>query len=310
MFGQFRSMTSASFAHASMTCSQLSSSTSRLRWPIDSTSVSTMGATRILGYAEHVGDSDRDEIRVLKRGEIREPDSVAGAIQQPGRGLQAKAGLARAARAGERDETGAGDQAAHLGELSLAANEARHLRREVVAQLRVIERPQWREDRGQAIGFELEDLLGPAEVLQPVQAEVPERGARRKRVAEQGSRREPRARSGRRARLTRYGPPGARRDRPARWPSGPPHRSGFPSGHAPSRRLARGRKPGPAASRSPRPRRRSARRTRRRRRRPGCRFPGRHAQRGRPGSAGDGRRGPAHTHHPGAEASRWNPRCQ
>ena len=42
-FGQPRSSASASFAHAPTTCSQLSSSTSRLRWPTASTSVSSTG---------------------------------------------------------------------------------------------------------------------------------------------------------------------------------------------------------------------------------------------------------------------------
>ena len=43
MFGQLRSRASASLAHASITCSQLSSSTSRARRPIASTSVLSGG---------------------------------------------------------------------------------------------------------------------------------------------------------------------------------------------------------------------------------------------------------------------------
>ena len=147
------------------------------------------GAARVLRYGKHIRDGDRDEIRVLKRGEIRKPHPVAGAIQQPGRDLERKAGLARAARAGERDQTRDGDQPVHLSELGVAADKARHLRREIIEQPRVVERPKRRESRWKAVGLELEDLLGPAEVLQPVQAEVPEGGARRQRVAEQGSRR-------------------------------------------------------------------------------------------------------------------------
>src|ERR1019366_1156412 len=101
---------------------------------------------------------------------------------QPGGDGDPGVGLARAARAGERDETRGGDKAAHFGELSVAADEARHLCREVVRQLRVVERPKWWEGRRKAVGLQLEDLLGPAEVLQPVPAEVPEAGARRHRV--------------------------------------------------------------------------------------------------------------------------------
>ena len=78
---------------------------------------------------------------------------------------------------------------AHLSKLSVAADEARHLCREVVQQLRVVQRPKRRESRRKAAGLKLEELLRPAEVLEPVEAEVPEGGAHRHRVAEQGGRR-------------------------------------------------------------------------------------------------------------------------
>ena len=77
----------------------------------------------------------------------------------------------------------------HLGEFSVAANEARRLCREVVQQLRVVERPEGWKGRRQTVGLELEDLFGPAEVLQPVEAKIPEGGAHRHRVADQGGRR-------------------------------------------------------------------------------------------------------------------------
>ena len=102
---------------------------------------------RLAVHAEHAGDGDGDEIGIVQRGEIREPHPVPGPVQQPGRGLQAEPGLARAARAGQRDQPGAAEQAAHLGELGVPADEARHLRREVVPQLRVVQRPQRRERR-------------------------------------------------------------------------------------------------------------------------------------------------------------------
>ena len=41
---------------------------------------------------------------------------------------------------------------------------------------------------GKAVGLELEDLFGPTEVLQPVEPKIPEPGAHRHRVADQGSR--------------------------------------------------------------------------------------------------------------------------
>src|ERR1019366_2050447 len=69
---------------------------------------------------------------------------------QPGGDLEPEAGLARAARAGERDETRGGDKAAHFGELSVAADEARHLCREVVQLFRVVERRKGWEGRRKA----------------------------------------------------------------------------------------------------------------------------------------------------------------
>jgi hypothetical protein len=42
---------------------------------------------------------------------------------------------------------------------------------------------------GKAVGLELEDLFGPAEVLHPVETKIPEKGAYGHRVADQGSRR-------------------------------------------------------------------------------------------------------------------------
>ena len=142
----------------------------------------------VRGDAEHVGDRDRYQVLVVQRGEIGEPDAVPRAVQQPGRDLEPEPGLARPARAGERDQAGGGDQPAYLGQLGVAADEARHLGRQVVQQFRVVKRRQRREDGRQAVGVDLEDLLGAAEVLQPVQAEVPDTGARRQRVREQGGR--------------------------------------------------------------------------------------------------------------------------
>ena len=146
------------------------------------------GQALVHWYAEHVGHGDRDEFRVLQGREVHEPYPVARAVQEPGCELEREPGLARATRAGESHQTRSGQQPAHLAELSLAADEAGHLDREVVPQLRVVQRPKWRESRRQAVRLELEDLPGPPQVLQPVQPEVRQRCARRHRVAEQGSR--------------------------------------------------------------------------------------------------------------------------
>jgi hypothetical protein len=61
--------------------------------------------------------------------------------------------------------------------------------REVVQHRRVVQRPKRRESRRKAIRLELEELFGPAEVLEPVKAEVLEGGASRHQVTEPGGRR-------------------------------------------------------------------------------------------------------------------------
>ena len=75
--------------------------------------------------------------------------------------LEREAGLAAAARAGERDQAVVGQQSATVVELALAADEAGELGRQVVGQR--VERAQRREARAGSAGMgELEDALGPA----------------------------------------------------------------------------------------------------------------------------------------------------
>jgi hypothetical protein len=103
--------------------------------------------------------------------------------------VQREPGFARPARTGQRHQPRAAHQAAHLGQLSVAADEARHLRRQVSPQPRVLQRPQRRERSRQALPLQLEDLLGPAHVLQPVQAQIPQPHAGRQRTGQQPRRR-------------------------------------------------------------------------------------------------------------------------
>ena len=132
-----------------------------------------------------------------ERGNVHEPDSVARAVEEVGCYVQGEARLARASRAGQGDEPGGGDKGADLGELLLAAYERAQRARQVVGELRVVERAQGREAHVKPLCLELEDPLGAAEVFQAVgpevfQAvgpEVLEHGARRTRVGDKGGRR-------------------------------------------------------------------------------------------------------------------------
>ena len=86
------------------------------------------GAARLLTDAEHVGHSDRDEIRVPKRSEIGKPHPITEPIYQGGGGLEREAGLARAPSARQRYQPRCGYETAHLSNFCVTADEAGHLR--------------------------------------------------------------------------------------------------------------------------------------------------------------------------------------
>jgi hypothetical protein len=68
-----------------------------------------------------------------QRGELSQPHAVWLDVDSIRGGVQGQAGLATAARAGQRHQTVLGQQAGHLGQRIAAADEARQLYRQVVA---------------------------------------------------------------------------------------------------------------------------------------------------------------------------------
>jgi hypothetical protein len=125
-----------------------------------------------LDQTERPGDPRGDERGVADRLERDEPESVLEAVGRRRGQLERQAGLAGAARAGERQQPRRREQPTRFGKLSLAPDEARQLGRQVVGP--AIEGPdRWKVGR-QAVDDELADPLGP-EVLQPVLAEAPNR---------------------------------------------------------------------------------------------------------------------------------------
>jgi hypothetical protein len=121
----------------------------------------------VLG-AERLGDRLRDEGGVAERGEPN-PEDARLVLGDEGRGgLERKAGLARAAGAGQGEQARALlDPGEHLMELALPADEGARRAREV--------RVRDRLERREAAFPELEDGNRLGDVLEPVLAEVEER---------------------------------------------------------------------------------------------------------------------------------------
>ena len=140
-------------------------------------------ACRALGDADRARDPRRDEHRVADRLERDEEHAVGEVVRGAGGQLQRQPGLARPARAGQRQETGRGQQAGRLVQLRVPTDERRELGRQVV-RVR-IERPEGREGGRQPVTLDLEDADGRAQVLEAVLPEVPERDAGDRSVLEQ-----------------------------------------------------------------------------------------------------------------------------
>ena len=130
------------------------------------------GPARILAQPERGAGRRSDMLGGGQRRELDQPDAVARAVEQLGRGLQRESRLAGAAGAGQRHEPRAPQQVRDVGDLALAPDQRARLLGQVVAQARIAERAQRREVLVQARCQELEHMLGTAEVLQPVLAQV------------------------------------------------------------------------------------------------------------------------------------------
>ena len=85
-----------------------------------------------LDEPDRPGDDRRDEGRISNGLERHEPQPVRVAFGNIGGELEREAGLARPAGAGQREQPRRLEQAAGLGQLRLAPDEARQLRRKVV----------------------------------------------------------------------------------------------------------------------------------------------------------------------------------
>ncbi len=75
--------------------------------------------------AQRFGGGPWDEVRVVEVGQVHETDAVREGAGHPGRDACGEAGLADAARTGQRDEAGPGQQRAYFGLFVAAVDEAR-----------------------------------------------------------------------------------------------------------------------------------------------------------------------------------------
>ena len=190
--GQPVSSVVARRAQASTRCSQLSRISKTAFGASWSTSVSTIGRSCC---------SRTPIVEATTRGTRSGSETAASSTNQTPSGYASSASAAtcNASRVlpvppvpVKRDETMRAEQAAHVVQLLLAADEAGELEREIVRA--GVERLERWELGGEIVAVELEDALRPGQVAQAMLAEVDERHAvrqvvrdeRRRRLGEQG----------------------------------------------------------------------------------------------------------------------------
>ena len=137
-------------------------------------------ASRLRAHANCAGHDRRDRLWVANGCEVDQP-RTAGVLFEDLRGqLEGQPGLARTPGAGQRQHSGPGEELVEHGELGLASDEARELHRKVVRD--IVECAKRGEVGFQVRVKDLEDVLGPSEVLETVRAEVLEADAVRQIV--------------------------------------------------------------------------------------------------------------------------------
>ena len=116
--GQARSRASASVAHASTRCSQLSSTSSSCRRAADRAAwLSSRPARPPRACPARRPRPAAPASGSASGGQLDEPDAVRKCAEQAGGDLERQAGLADAARAGERQQARPAQQPAGLGDL-------------------------------------------------------------------------------------------------------------------------------------------------------------------------------------------------
>ncbi len=117
----------------------------------------------------------RQEAFIDDRCQVNEPDTVGVPPDQLAGELLSESGFAATARTGQRQQPGSRLQVLELAQLFLAADEGRQLDRQVGEMPR--QRPDGWELRRMMQVHQLEDLLRPLEVFEPMEPEIPHLGA-------------------------------------------------------------------------------------------------------------------------------------
>ena len=173
--GHWLSRASASSAQAPMRCSQLSRISNSCLPRRKSASDSKGERPGCWRAAQRGGDGLHHQARVGQRGELHQPGAIGEAGQGLGRHLERQARLAGAARAGEGEQRRFAQQAVHFGDLALPADKVVSWTGRLCGA--GAQRAQGWKVGWQARRRQLEDMLGAAEVFEPMLAQVAQLGA-------------------------------------------------------------------------------------------------------------------------------------
>ena len=196
-------------------------------------------AARLGGQPQRLRDGRRHRVLVGDRGQLRQPDPVPGPIQQLGGHLQPQPGLpappAPVKVTRRADSTSARTSATSRSRPMNADSWAGRL----FGSAGLPSDRSGGNPAGRPAALQLEDPLRAAQVLQPVDAQIGQRRARRQPVPHQHRRRLRHQHLPPVGRPRPPGRPGAPPGPPGRRPSAPPPRNGCPSAPAPAPRPAR-----------------------------------------------------------------------
>jgi hypothetical protein len=128
--------------------------------------------TPFLAHPKHGGNGRGDQIRIVERTQIDEPDPIWKVLQHVGGGLDGHTGLADSARTSDRQEPDiiTAKEVDDLSDLIFPAEKRRRFYGEVVRLSS--ERSQWREVGSQVRMNQLEDVLRSVEIAQRVLSQV------------------------------------------------------------------------------------------------------------------------------------------
>ena len=166
---------SATIGAAETTCSKLSSTSSTVLSRSQSASVSATGRAVPSDDADRAGDPGGDQHRVADRLERHEEHAVREVVRDAGGELERQSRLARAARPGQREQPGRAEQGRGLGQLGVATDEGRQLRRQVVGM--GVGCPRRGELGRQPVDDDLDQVDRRQQVLEAEGAQITQRDA-------------------------------------------------------------------------------------------------------------------------------------